>query len=244
MSSLTRGPEVAAEEQLLYGRGIGGKVIAYAAPQTMEVHCHHAHGHLERLRPQEPGASDPGKRGVLEKLQEVKDQHETEQRQPKPPRRIINGEVVGRPLAPGGGPRTMEPNLCPHHQMKARGNRNSKWWTCLECQSRWDRYTYVETDQAPQGTDVLTFGCHQGRMFEDVMLSEMTYCEWILQTIENEPDTCPGLRRFAMYLTEQYTRSNQEQDSPMQQAIDTPRSAESDLRAEWTTSSSWARNVY
>ena len=52
--------------------------------------------------------------------------------------RVIDGEVVGKPLEPGNGPVLIDPSLCVHpdQSMKKRGNRAQMRWTCKACQSR------------------------------------------------------------------------------------------------------------
>ena len=54
--------------------------------------------------------------------------------------RMINGELVGKPLKDGEGLPTVDPRLCHHPtaEMKRRGNK-TKWWTCNLCKSRWER---------------------------------------------------------------------------------------------------------
>jgi len=51
--------------------------------------------------------------------------------------RMINGELVGKPLKAGEGVPTMDPQMCHHPtpEMKRRGNK-AKWWTCNLCKSR------------------------------------------------------------------------------------------------------------
>ena len=39
------------------------------------------------------------------------------------------------------------------------------------------------------GEGVNNFRMPHGKSFEDIMMSEPTYCEWALRTIEQKPDT-------------------------------------------------------
>ncbi len=99
--------------------------------------------------------------------------------------RMLNGEVVGRPLKPSDTDKAkatakMDPAMCKHpaNMMKARSNRRPNgtgvdWWVCLMCTSRWERLKQSDL----QGTgmipsycpeDLVTFGKHSGETMQEV----------------------------------------------------------------------------
>lgn len=100
--------------------------------------------------------------------------------------------------------------MCQHpsQDMKPRGNKASKWWTCNLCQSRWTRRTADAQDEqaalnlplTPE--DLVAFGRFSARQYGDVMMNEEDYCQWVLATADTEPDSCPQLHRFAQFLRE------------------------------------------
>ena len=94
------------------------------------------------------------------------------------------------------------PQLCqhPYTSMKARGNRDQKWWTCVLCQSRWERMPMTIPTGYPTDDDPVTFGRHQGSTFLQIYQSHRDYAEWVLRTIESGDGTSPGLRRLGEYL--------------------------------------------
>ena len=121
--------------------------------------------------------------------------------------RVINGEIVGKPLPRGKADDCrILPEMCPHEakHMKGRGNKNTMWWTCANCQSRWERRT-VDTTPAtgpPTDTEVLTFGKCVGQTYKQTATKNPDYCQWILQTADGDGDSCPQLKRFAQYLVD------------------------------------------
>ena len=121
--------------------------------------------------------------------------------------RVINGEIVGKALpsnASLGAPVINLPEMCQHESryMKTRGNRTTKWWTCISCQSRWERrpLDMTPTTGPPTDTEVLTFGKFVGMTFLQTATMNPNYCKWILQTAESEGDSSPQLQRLAQYL--------------------------------------------
>lgn len=119
--------------------------------------------------------------------------------------------VVGKERAPGEGRKdatrvTHNPTVCQHpsDRLQARGGRNQdRWWTCMACQSRFDRIPLEEFEPKMGDTttdhDLLTFGTHMGHTYRQVWDRNQNYCQWILQTAENG-DSSQQLRRFAQYV--------------------------------------------
>ena len=83
--------------------------------------------------------------------------------------------------------------------MKARGNRHQKWWTCMQCQARWERHEFNQTAQGLP-TDLMNFGAYATMTYEEVATQHPAYCQWALQTMSVEEDISPQLKRFALYL--------------------------------------------
>ena len=80
---------------------------------------------------------------------------------------VINGKVVGKLLKSGTGRVMIDPAMCAHPtaMMKRRGNK-MKWWSCTQCQSRWERHTpgEVAPEGIPQGSKIRhTQGSHRER---------------------------------------------------------------------------------
>ena len=121
--------------------------------------------------------------------------------------RVIGNEIVGPvKLPPGKGQILVDPLMCRHpiEFMKPRGNKSSAWWTCLQCQTRWDRLSIasVVPGGIPRDNEIMTFGKHINRSFLKIWNTDPEYCQWTLRTVENEP-TYTGnisLRRFAEYV--------------------------------------------
>ena len=123
--------------------------------------------------------------------------------------RMVKGEVVGRRLTAGGGKVDLkrahkDPTMCehPHHSMKARSNKTAKWWTCVDCLSRWERLpanTLLEMNPEDLGQEMVSFGKHAGSTYQQVKQEDPKYCQWVMQTTEyGEPS--PEMRRLAQYL--------------------------------------------
>ena len=125
--------------------------------------------------------------------------------------RFINGEVVGRQLERGKGPKdlaraTVDPAICAHPTpaMKRRGNTPSnKWWLCQQCASRFERYpassvTRLGETEPPRHQDLVTFGKHTGETYQQT-LEDAEYCNWILLTVDTG-DSNPSLNRLAHYI--------------------------------------------
>lgn len=144
--------------------------------------------------------------------------------------RVINGEIVGRPLTAGGAKATVDPAICQHHSaaMKARANRSQKWWTCIDCQSRWDRRDMsIYEDQDPSASELILFGKYQGSEMASVRATDRNYCQWVLYTAEQEnTKACPHLLRFATYLTMMEQREARETDQRYREAYEARQAAQ------------------
>jgi hypothetical protein len=132
--------------------------------------------------------------------------------------RLINGEVVGKPLQPGKGIPQVDPQMCNHptSEMKRRGNKkNTKggtWWTCSLCLSRWERMDLPTETGNPKSTEIMLTGPHEGKTFQEIWENEHQYCHWIRLTADtNPPETNPDSRnnqqiyRLAHYLHQMET---------------------------------------
>ena len=45
----------------------------------------------------------------------------------------------------------------------------------------------------------MTFGRHMGKKFETILNTDPSYCQWVMQAVEQEPTTAPTMRRLAEY---------------------------------------------
>lgn len=116
--------------------------------------------------------------------------------------RLINGELVGKPLKPGEGVPQLDPQMCSHPiaEMKRRGNK-MKWWTCTLCLSRWERLQLTTPSGPPTGNEVMMRGPHVGKTFRQIYETEHQYSHWARLTAEaNAEDGNEQLLRLAAYL--------------------------------------------
>ena len=130
--------------------------------------------------------------------------------------RVINGEIVGKPLQPRKGkvPPTVEAAVCQHplkrdgRPVMVRGGNQSdkKDWTCRDCHSRWERHSAEEwqerTGTVLSSEQIVLFGKYAGHTYQEV-LKDKTYCQWVVNTFEMDRSMCPGLEALALYLVEQ-----------------------------------------
>ena len=93
------------------------------------------------------------------------------------------------------------PEQCHHPlaSMKPRGNRNQKWWTCLQCQARLERKS-IDHDAEITPNDLMNFGTYATMTYEEVVIHHPVYCGWVTNTMELESEVSPQLARFAQYL--------------------------------------------
>ena len=118
--------------------------------------------------------------------------------------RVINGEIVGQVLASTGKETSTDAFLCQHpiDAMKRRGNRTQSWWTCMRCQTRWERLPLPVQEGQPQDYDLVTFGKYVGRTYQEVY-EDPPYSEWVLRTVESgETSQYPDMKRLALYLVQ------------------------------------------
>ena len=113
-----------------------------------------------------------------------------------------NAELVG-PKLPDlrkGTPK-VDPDICEHptKNMHRRGNRDSKTWTCDLCLTGWQRLP-LNRSENPQPTDIVTFGKHRNRTFEDIAVEFPDYAKFIVTTADQEPDQQTNFLRLANYL--------------------------------------------
>ena len=120
--------------------------------------------------------------------------------------RIIGGgefaEMVG-PKLPNlrKGTPTVDPDICEHplRNMARRGNGKSKSWTCKLCLTGWKRLP-LNRSEHPQPTDIVTFGRHRNRTFEDIAVEFPDYARFVVTTADREPDQSPNFTRLATFL--------------------------------------------
>ena len=148
-------------------------------------------------------------------FQYIKDKEASRKQMPEYTR-IIGNEVVGKQLTPSTPLQRLaiDPaELCQHpkSQMKRRGNAKeqkdgsknfSLWWTCLLCNSRWERYAVPapQTEGTPADSDIILFGKHAGLTFLEVYNKYPSYCNWVLETQEMGESPSQHLLYFAKYL--------------------------------------------
>jgi len=128
--------------------------------------------------------------------------------------RIIQGEIVGKAISPAEGTQNVEPHMCQHpmFSMKQRGNKTSKWWTCIQCLSRWERRSLADStpDGQPTDQEISMFGKHQGKTFSWILEQDAAYCQWVLMTMESSGESCSNqFRRLAQYLIQAEHREAQ-----------------------------------
>ena len=137
--------------------------------------------------------------------------------------KVINGEIVGEELKTGTKTPTTEALMCQHpmKSMKARGNKNEKWWTCEACQMRWKRIPLQENTGPPLATDLVTFGTkYVGRTYREVF-ADKEYSDWILRTAETEDHRMfDGLRRLALWLVSQEGAQVNRPENPNPEHLD------------------------
>ena len=122
---------------------------------------------------------------------------------------MINGELIGKPLKPGEGIPTVDPQVCNHPtaEMKRRGNK-TKWWTCQLCKSRWERITPEYPTGFPTDEELMLSGQHAGKSFLHIWNFEHQYVHWVRLTAETNPGDVrlggpgvdPQIYRLAAYL--------------------------------------------
>ena len=126
--------------------------------------------------------------------------------------RMIGHEVVGRQLSMSVTSQRLAVNpaeMCMHpdSSMARRGNAKEKdgkkqavlWWTCLLCNSRWERYPAPapSDERIPCDSDRVLFGKHSGLTFREVYDNHPSYCSWVIETQGQGESPSPQLLYFA-----------------------------------------------
>jgi len=142
-------------------------------------------------------------------FQEARTREEKDLHHNRPLTTIINGEIVGKPLKPGDGEVLTDPAMCSHPSpsMKRRGNK-MKWWTCVQCQSRWERRSMEEQipEGPPRGIEMMMQGTSAGSDFNHIYETRKEYCKWVLLTAaEGVEEATPQLLRLATYIRQRET---------------------------------------
>jgi len=143
-----------------------------------------------------------GKENYFRVLADVRDQDHTTRAQSSTMTRIIGGYLVGTPLSRGQGPAKFSPDQCNHPSttMKPRGNKNQQWFTCMQCQARWERNGLNHQGKDPNPQDLVGFGMYSHMTYAEVIRHHPRYCDWVLETMEQEADYQPLLGRFGTFL--------------------------------------------
>ena len=149
-----------------------------------------------------------------------------DQRTATPPApRIINGELVGKPLDPGKGKVIVPPDQCSHPEDRikrgANDNRRSgggiKWWKCWDCQSRWERSPMDAIrpvwERVPRDDDVLTQGRYMGTNYSEVLNRDPMYCNWVVTTSQQEM-SMEWVNHFALYIMNRQSQMMEEAQYP------------------------------
>eukprot|EP00971_Amphidinium_carterae_P057337 1133697-Amphidinium_carterae.2 len=115
-----------------------------------------------------------------------------------PPLRVISGQAVGAELpASTGRYGSADPAVCghPNPQLKARANAKTKWWTCLACGMRFQRFQWQ--DHPPHAQEKMGMGRHCDLSFEEM---PDDYAQWAIREYEvNGESMHPQLRRFCLW---------------------------------------------
>ena len=122
------------------------------------------------------------------------------------------GELMGKPLTPSTAKKAaVDPVMCKHPTSHMRKRSNKKeckglnWFTCLQCNSRWERLKPSDLEDsgvpvpAYNAEDLVTFGKHTGSTLLEVWIQDRQYCEWAMQTMEEDPSCSAGLKTLALF---------------------------------------------
>ena len=145
--------------------------------------------------------------------------------------RVINGQILGKELdKKGNGIPDVDPSVCdnPTTAIKARSNKRKDpktgeikgqdWFTCVKCQTRWERLPGPEKgastgskDQDPNlfqktnqemGDELINFGKYQGQLtYLQIYQEDRQYVDWVMATHETERSS-PQLSRFAAWINQ------------------------------------------
>ena len=123
---------------------------------------------------------------------------------------VINGEAMGRQLANSKSDKISQEQraaqgLCHHPsaQIKAAGNKNAKWFTCLSCATRWERLPLPDQSGPPKDEDLMLFGPHAHVTYGQVYNGMRNYVSWLLESPLYDLPTGTSMQqtRFMQYCT-------------------------------------------
>ncbi len=81
---------------------------------------------------------------------------------------------------------------------------------CEKCCSRWERISEEKQNarllsasaMKPTGNTMCLFGKHKGLSYDDLLMSHPDYCQWVVQTRIQAPDSSPSLCQLADHIME------------------------------------------
>jgi hypothetical protein len=121
--------------------------------------------------------------------------------------KVLDGQIMGEVLPDSKTLKTTELGrtsklLCQHPttSIKQGGNKHERWFTCLDCTTRWKRTPIPDQSGPPSGQDLLLFGRYASEIYHQVYLNHPQYALWVLQTAQESPQASPQLLRFAQYI--------------------------------------------
>eukprot|EP00971_Amphidinium_carterae_P352038 6492395-Amphidinium_carterae.2 len=130
------------------------------------------------------------------------------------PLRVLSGQAVGAELTVSTGRYgSADPAVCghPNQQLKPRANAKTKWWTCLACGMRFQRFQWQ--DQPPHAQEKMGMGRHRDLSFEEI---PDDYAQWAIREYEaNGESMHPQLLRFCLWrISQEQTESVRLPTSP------------------------------
>ena len=138
--------------------------------------------------------------------------------------KILDGQIMGKELPPSKTEKTptsgtrVDPSLCQHppHELRQGGNKSAKWFTCLDCTTRWERTPIPEQLDHPAASDLMLFGRYAAETYHKVITQYPNYTAWCRKTAEEaefSKEPCSRqLSRFVQYL--ELARAVNATDSP------------------------------
>ena len=82
--------------------------------------------------------------------------------------------------------------------------KGENWWTCQQCLTRWERHPMPDATsedylEAPTNTDLVTFGKHMGKTYQQVKDDHPDYVAWMMETLDQETDHSAAFLHLAKY---------------------------------------------
>ena len=180
-----------------------------------------------------------GKNNYLRLIGAAKEQEKKDEEKGK--KRVIYGWVLGKKLPPGKGPVEVDPEVCDHptSHMKPRSNLHRKadgdvggkqWFTCLKCQSRWERTPLQAEEEPPEGKDwsLMGFGRWRDLTYQEVLEQHPDYAEWCELIVETE-EASAQMEKFVRW---KVSKLKQEKE-PEAEGEDNPIPSDSEVFSEW-----------